>query len=58
VDLADVDELLDAVRHGLLTPEVGESAVRRAVHAVDGLAGNGYDLAAWLAAEGMQLMWR
>ena len=30
VDLADVDELLDAVRHGLLTPEVGEQAVRRA----------------------------
>ncbi len=57
-ELADVDELLDAVRHGLLTPEVGEVAVRRAMHAVDGLAGNRYDLAAWLAAEGMQLVWR
>ena len=58
VHLADVDELLDAVRHGLLTPEVGESAVRRAVAAVDGLARNGYDLNAWLAGEGMQLTWR
>jgi predicted RNA-binding protein associated with RNAse of E/G family len=58
VDLADVDELLDAVRHGLLTPETGESAVRRAVAAVDGLARNGYDLNAWLAGEGMQLTWR
>jgi uncharacterized protein len=58
VDLADVDELLDAVRHGLLTPETGELAVRRAMHAVEGLARNDYDLNAWLAGEGMQLDWR
>jgi uncharacterized protein len=56
--LADVDELLDAVRHGLLTPEVGELAIRRAVAAVDGLARNGYDLNAWLAGIGMPLTWR
>lgn len=58
VDLADVDELLDAVRHGLLTPEVGEFAVRRAVDAVDGLARNDYDLNAWLAGQGTPLTWR
>jgi uncharacterized protein len=56
--LADIDELLQAVRHGLLTPEVGEQAVQRAVHAVDGLARNGYDLDAWLAGNGMRLTWR
>jgi len=56
--LVDVDELLDAVRHGLLTPEVGELAIRRAVAAVDGLARNGYDLNAWLAGIGMPLAWR
>jgi predicted RNA-binding protein associated with RNAse of E/G family len=56
--LADVDELLEAVRHGLLTPEVAERAVRRAVAAVDGLARNGYDLTRWLAGEGMPLTWR
>ena len=28
VELSDVDELLDAVRHGLLTPDVGEQAVQ------------------------------
>jgi hypothetical protein len=56
--LADVDELLDAVRHGLLRPEVGELAIRRAVAAVDGLARNGYDLNAWLAGIGMPLTWR
>ena len=57
-DLADIDELLDAVRHGLLTPDVAERAVRHAVEAVDGLARNGYDLARWLAGNGMQLTWR
>jgi hypothetical protein len=58
VELTDVDELLDAVRHGLLTPKVGEQAMRRAVHAVDGLARHGYDLQHWLAADGMDLTWR
>ncbi|OBF65847.1 hypothetical protein A5753_00680 [Mycobacterium sp. 852002-51971_SCH5477799-a] len=56
--LTDVDELLDAVRHGLLTPEAAERAVRRAVAAVDGLAANGYDLSRWLAHHGMSLTWR
>ncbi|HWF69411.1 MAG TPA: hypothetical protein VG187_07585, partial [Mycobacterium sp.] len=56
--LADIDELLEAVRYGLLTPEVGEQAMRRAVAAVDGLARHGYDLRRWLAAEGMDLTWR
>ena len=57
VELADVDELLDAVRHGLVTPETGESAIRRATHAVEGLARNGYDLSAWLTDEGMSVEW-
>jgi hypothetical protein len=57
-ELTDVDELLDAVRHGLLTPETAERAVRRAVAAVDGLACNGYDLSRWLAHHGMALTWR
>ena len=39
------------VRHGLLTPEVAEQAVQRAVDAVDGLARNGYDLQRWLAGK-------
>lgn len=56
--LADVDELLEAVRQGLLTPEVAEQAVRRAVHAVEGLARNGYDLHRWLAGNGIELTWQ
>jgi predicted RNA-binding protein associated with RNAse of E/G family len=58
VDLSDVDELLDAVRHGLLTPEVAERALHRAVDAVDGLSRHDYDLQRWLAAAGMELIWR
>ena len=42
----------------MLTPEVGELAVRRAVAAVDGLSRHGYDLNTWLAGEGMPLTWR
>lgn len=58
VDVADIDELLDAVRHGLLTPATGELAVRRALHAVEGLARNNHDLNTWLAGEGMHVEWR
>jgi uncharacterized protein len=57
-ELADVDELLDAVRQGLLTPEVAEQAVRRAVRTVEGLARNGYDLQRWLSGNGIELTWR
>ncbi len=56
--LADVDELLEAARAGLLTAEVAEQAVQRAVAAVDGLARNGYDVQRWLGGRGMQLSWR
>lgn len=58
VRLSDVSELLDAVRHGLLTPEVAEQAVHRAVDAVDGLSRHGHDLGRWLAAADMDLTWR
>jgi predicted RNA-binding protein associated with RNAse of E/G family len=57
VELTDVDELLDAVRHGLLTPEIAEHAIRSAVAAVDGLARHRYSLDGWLGAGGMSLTW-
>lgn len=57
-ELADVDELLDAQRQGLLAPKAAELAVRRAAVAIDGLARNDYDLQAWLAVNGMRLKWR
>ena len=58
VDLEDVDELLTAVRHGLLTPEVGKEAVQTAVAAIAGLARHDYDLDRWLAEADMTLSWR
>lgn len=58
VELEDVDELLTAVRHGLLTPETGEEAVRIALDAIQGLSHHGYDLNRWLAGNGMDLTWR
>ncbi|MDV3135504.1 DUF402 domain-containing protein [Mycobacterium sp. 29Ha] len=57
-DLADVDELLTAVRHRLLSPEAAEQAVQTAVSTLDGLSRNGYDLDRWLAGQGMALTWR
>lgn len=58
LELTDVDELVDAVRHGLLAPKVAEQAVRRAARAIDRLSHHDYDLVRWLAANGMELTWR
>ena len=58
VQITDVDELLDAVRLGLLSPESGERAIRTAVATVDALASHDYDLHRWLAGNGMALTWR
>jgi predicted RNA-binding protein associated with RNAse of E/G family len=58
VDMEDVDELLTAVRHGLLSPETGEEAVRSALNAVEGLSRNDYDLRRWLSGNGLDLTWR
>ena len=57
-ELHDVDELLTAVRHNLLSPETGEQAVQTAVAAIAGLSRHDYDLNRWLAAQGMSLTWR
>ncbi|WP_375484758.1 DUF402 domain-containing protein [uncultured Mycobacterium sp.] len=58
VNLADVGELLDAVRYGLLAPKTAEQAVHRAVDTVDGVSRHGYDLQRWLAGKGIELTWR
>ena len=58
VELTDVDELLDAVRHGLLSPGSRRTGRPTAVATVDGLARHDYDLHRWLAGNGMALTWR
>ena len=52
-DLVDIDELLEAHRHGLVSSATAEAAVRRrAVAVAEGLARHDHDLGAWLAAQG------
>lgn len=57
VELLDVDELLAAHTVGMLDAGTAESAIRRASDAVDGIAGAGHDLDAWLASSGMPTRW-
>lgn len=57
VELTDIDELMVAVREGLLSQDDAERAVMRAVAAVDGLARNDYDLQRWLTGQGMPVTW-
>jgi predicted RNA-binding protein associated with RNAse of E/G family len=57
-ELVDLDELLEAHRHGLLNPRTVEQALQAAVAAVDGLASHGHDLSAWLGSAGMELSWQ
>ncbi|MGX9673011.1 DUF402 domain-containing protein [Mycobacterium sp. HM-7] len=58
VELEDVDELLDAVRHHLLSTDDGKRAITRATAAIEGLAQHNYQLGNWLASLGMSLTWR
>lgn len=58
VELVDVDELLEAHRHGLLPTEVAQDALGTAVRAVQGLAAHGHDLNAWMTSIGVELSWR
>lgn len=57
-EVIDVDDLLDAHRHGLLSGRTTERAIQRAVHAIDGLARSGHELHDWLSGHGMDLTWR
>jgi predicted RNA-binding protein associated with RNAse of E/G family len=57
-ELIDVDELLEAHRHDLLSTETAQQALRTAVTAIAGLAAHGHDLGAWLSTLGMELSWR
>jgi predicted RNA-binding protein associated with RNAse of E/G family len=57
-ELVDIDELLSAVQHGLLSAHVARQAIQRAVRAIDGLSRHDDDLHRWLAADGLDLTWR
>jgi uncharacterized protein len=56
-DLLDVDELLDAHHHGLVSSQTAEQAIQRAVHVIEGLSENGHCVHRWLSGHGMHLTW-
>ncbi|GAA4445199.1 DUF402 domain-containing protein [Actinokineospora soli] len=53
----DNDELLAAVRAGVIDLGAGERALTRAQRAVAGIAHAGYDVDAWLATHGIVAPW-
>lgn len=57
-ELVDLDELLEAHRHGLLSSDTAQQALESAITAVEGLAAHRHDLNAWLVTLGMNLSWR
>ena len=57
-ELADVDELLEAHRQGLIDTGTAENALQSAFATLEGLAVHGHDLDRWLASAGIQLSWR
>lgn len=57
-EVVDVDELLEAHRIGLVSSNTAEQAIRQAMAAIEGLAGHGHDLHAWLQGNGIELSWR
>lgn len=57
-EVVDLDELLEAHRHGLIGTEAAEGALRTGMTAVAGLAAHDHDLNAWAASTGMELSWR
>ncbi len=56
-ELLDLDELLDALRLGLLSSQTAERAILRAIHAIQGLAENDHCLHRWLSGHDMHLTW-
>ncbi|MGX7827823.1 DUF402 domain-containing protein [Actinokineospora sp. 24-640] len=54
----DNDELLAAVRAGLLDLGAGERALSRSHSAVAGIAHAGHDVDSWLATHGIEVAWR
>jgi predicted RNA-binding protein associated with RNAse of E/G family len=54
----DTDELLAAVRAGLIDEQAARRAFERTYLAVDGIAAAGYDVDAWLARQRIPLSWR
>ncbi|MGH3977602.1 MAG: DUF402 domain-containing protein [Pseudonocardiaceae bacterium] len=58
VEVLDTDELLAAVRAGLLDAGTAQRALEVTYRTIDGLAQHGYRLDRWLASHGAHPTWR
>lgn len=58
LEVLDVDELTEALLAGLIDSDSAQRAMANTFAAVDGIAAQGHDLTAWLAALGMPITWR
>ena len=58
VEVLDTDELLAAVRAGLLDSARAERGLLDTYRAVSGISAHGNDVGRWLAAEGVPLSWQ
>lgn len=54
----DVDEFVTALRADLMDDETAERAMQTTYRTLDGVVRHGYDLAAWLATQDIELTWR
>jgi hypothetical protein len=54
----DLDEYVEAVAEGLLTPEVAERALATSYRVLAGLTEHRHDVGAWLAGLGISLTWQ
>ena len=57
-EVLDIDELIDAHHHGLVSSRTAECAIQRAVHVIDGLSRCEHHLHRWLSSNGMDLTWQ
>jgi uncharacterized protein len=58
LEVLDTDELLAAMSEGLIDRRTAQQALDITHRTVDQLAAHRYDLAAWLADQGINLSWR
>jgi uncharacterized protein len=57
VEVLDTDELMAAVRLGLLDAQSAQLALETTYRAVAGIAAHDYDIQRWLASDGVELAW-
>ncbi|GAB3903726.1 DUF402 domain-containing protein [Kibdelosporangium lantanae] len=58
LEVLDTNEVLAALESGLIAAGTAQRALERTYRTVEGITRYGYDVGAWLADSGVQLVWR